>query len=49
MIEEERFGGMEEGDSSGMVSVIVRSCPWKPSGQGQDRSQGKKMRDFDPD
>jgi len=26
IIEEERFGGMEEGDSSGMASVIMGSC-----------------------
>lgn len=28
MIDEERFGGMEEGDSSGIVSVIKGSCPF---------------------
>jgi hypothetical protein len=33
MIEEERFGGMEEGDSWGIVSVIAGSCPWGHSGR----------------
>jgi len=44
MTEEDRFGGMEEGDSSGIVSVIAPSCTLRLAEEA-----GKKMRDFDLD
>ena len=34
IIEEERFGGIEEGDSSGILSVIAASCLSRAQGRG---------------